>query len=337
MIMWTKKIVFGILLLAAALFVYLAVPNIASEYVITVINGALVLYIAALGISVILGMCGQISFAAPAFMGVGGYASANLCIHLGLPVILAILCAVIISVITAIVIGLILMRLEGTFFAFSTVALVVISYNVFNNWKVVTGGPNGIAAIPAFSLGGLEASTFSDNYIVLITFVILSAVIAIRLGRSTLGRSMNAVRDNEIAAQVMGVKVYQTKVIAFTIAGALAGLAGALMVHNNHFVVSTYFTFDQSITLIIMAMLGGVTSPSGVFLGTILITMLPELLKPIQEYIRLVYGVGVMLLMIFMPMGLWGTLKNLFKKIKTRFNLGKTTMVGRCHADGEGV
>ena len=162
----------------------------------------------------------------------------------------------------------------------------------------------------------------------LLTAAILCALVVVRLRKTNLGRALSSVRDNEIAAQVMGVNVYKTKVTAFVIAAIFAGLGGALMTHTNHFVGASSFTFDQSTTFVIMAMLGGVTSTPGVFVGTLLITMLPEWLKPLQEYIRLFYGLGVMLLMVFMPMGLAGLYRKIAGQVRERLQLGHKTRIG---------
>ena len=321
--------------LAALLVMYLVVPNTSSVYIMTVLNGALIFYVACLGITVILGMGGMVSFAAITFMGVGAYTSANLTLKLGVPTIASMLGAVAVSMALALVIGAILLRLKGTFFTFATVALVQISYSIFTNWKAVTGGPDGMGGIATFEFFGVKAVKPNENYMVLLTVGILCALFVLRLKKTNLGRALSSVRDNEIAAKIMGVNVYRTKLAAFVIAAALAGLAGSLMVHNYHFVGSSSFTFDQSTTFVIMAMLGGVSNPFGVFLGSVLISMLPEWLKPLQEYIRLVYGLGVMLLMVFMPMGLWGLFTSWVKKFKAKLKLGQKTVVGASETQEE--
>jgi len=316
------------MMLAVIIVMAVIVPVTSRVYTLTVISGALIYFVACLGNYVILGMCGMVSFASVTFMGIGGYASALLSSRLGINSIVAMLLSTILTMIVALLIGMILMRLKGTFFTFSTVALVQISYSIFNSWKEVTGGPNGLANLPPFEIFGISLSSYKQSYILLLVFCVICVLLALKLRKTTLGRAMNSVRDNEIAAKTMGINVYWTKVIAFAIAAMFAGLAGALMVHYNHFVVSTYFTFDISTKMIIMTMLGGVDNPIGVFLGAILITMLPEWLKPLQEYIRLVYGVGVMLLMVFMPQGIWGVIESTEKKLSRKFKWGKKTVIG---------
>lgn len=322
------RILRGTLLVTLALAAYLVLPNHLGKYMMTVMNSALIYFVVCLGIQVILGMGGMVSFAAISFMGVGAYATAIFSMRAGLPILLSVAGAMVISALFALLIGMVLLRLKGTFFTFSTVALVQITYSVFNNWRAVTGGPDGIAGVPNFSIGGLQAKTSDQNYLVLLTAAILCALVVVRLRKTNLGRALSSVRDNEIAAQVMGVNVYKTKVTAFVIAAFFAGLGGALMTHTNHFVGASSFTFDQSTTFVIMAMLGGVTSTPGVFVGTLLITMLPEWLKPLQEYIRLFYGLGVMLLMVFMPMGLAGLYRKIAGQVRERLHLGYKTRIG---------
>jgi branched-chain amino acid transport system permease protein len=313
---------------AFAVLAYLIVPKVSGDYILTVTNGALIYFVACLGVSIILGMGGLVSFSSVAFMGIGAYASTNFALKLGFNSIVAILSAVVFTAVAALLIGLILLRLKGTFFTFGTVALTLIMSSVFVNFREVTGGPDGIAGIPAFGIGSLSANGPADNFMVLISVSIVCTLIVIRLRKTNLGRALSSVRDNEIAAQVMGINVYRTKVIAFILEATFSALAGALMVHNNRFVSSSVFVLDQSCTFLIMVMLGGVRSAPGVFLGAILITMLPEWLKPLREYIRLFYGLGVMLLMVFMPMGLAGMVSNFKKKFERRFNLGQKTRIG---------
>lgn len=321
--------------LAGIVLCYLVVPKVSNAYMMTVINSALIFYVACLGIAVILGMCGMVSFAAISFMGTGAYATAVFSMKLGLPIAVSIIGAMVVSGAIALLVGMVLLRLKGTFFTFSTVALVQITYSIFMNWRQVTGGPDGIAGVPNFSFAGFQAKTSVQNFYVLVSVCFLCAIVVARLRKTNLGRAMSSVRDNEIAAQVMGVDVYKTKVIAFVIAAVLAGLAGALMTHNNHFVGASSFTFDQSTTFVIMSMLGGIGSVGGVFVGTILITMLPEWLKPLQEYIRLFYGLGIILLMVFMPLGLSGLGSSILKRVKTRLHLARRTRIGIAAGGGE--
>lgn len=326
---WVKWLLRGLLAAAGLGCAFFLVPKVTGAYTITVLNGALIYYIANLGCALMLGQCGLVSFASVAFMGVGGYVSALLSLRLGFAPFPAMLCAMLVTMFVAWLLGLALMRLNGTFFTFSTIALVQISYTIFNGWKEVTGGPNGIAQVPPFEIFGWKAQNYYHNYYILVVICVIAALIAIRLKKTNMGRAMSSVRDDPLAAKCLGINVYRTKVNAFVISAAFAGFAGAALVHNSHYVVSTYFTFDAATTYIIQVMVGGVYNVLGVFFGTVLITMLPEWLRPLQEYIRLIYGVGVILLMIFMPMGLWGAMSNVVKRYKKKFHIReRLTAVG---------
>ena len=324
-----KKIVYIVLSVVFLFVFYYVIPTTTGAYTITVWNSALIYFIANVGTAIMLGSCGMVSFASPAFMGLGAFTSVYLSMHFGINPFFSILIGMFFSMLVAALIGMALMRLNGTFFTFSTVALCQIAYTVYNGWKPVTGGPNGIPKVPAFSFFGFEAKQYVHNFYILLTLAIIVGVIAIRLQKTNFGRAMNSVRDNELVAKTNGIDVYKTKVIAFTIAAGFAAIAGACLAHSTHYVVSTYFTFSNATTYIIQVMIGGVYNIIGVFAGTVLITMLPEWLSPLLEYIKLIYGLGVILLMIFMPMGIFGLGSNLLKKIKKKLNIkDKVTIVG---------
>ena len=321
---WVKITLYCLFITAVAIIV----PAFSSHYILTVVNGALVFYVGSLGICVMLGMGGMVTFATITFMGLGGYMSANLSLKLGMPFLVCMMGSMLFAGICALVIGAILLRLSGTFFTFATVALVQIAHGLFTNLRQITGGPDGMGGIASFNIGSIVAKTSKMNFFFLYIASLLAALFVLRLKSTNLGRRLAAVRDNEIAASVLGVNVYRTKIAGFVIAGVLAGLAGSLMVHNYHFIGSSSFVFEQSATTVIMAIIGGISHPGGIFLGTMIITMLPEWLKPLQEHIRLVYGIGVMLMMIFMPTGLWGLGQNIVAAVKIRFNIGKKQYIG---------
>lgn len=305
-----------IIIVAMIAFIIIA-PMFTNDYSMQVLNIAVINSIAALGLSVMLGMGGQLSFAAVSFMGIGAYTIANLTSGRHgfiMDTLAATLLAVLISTALAYVFGLILFRLKGTYFTFATIGLVQVTWAIYMNFKPLSGGPDGISGIPFISLFGIKATNYRQLFYVIIAFVLISMVLVERIRQTQLGRSLASIRDNEIAAQTLGVDVYKTKVIAFTIAGGLAGLAGALLAMHNRFIAADLFTFDVATTYVIMAMLGGVNNTVGVFVGSLLVTMLPEWLRPVQQYLKLMYGIGVILLMVFMPMGLAGLLTSFLKK-----------------------
>lgn len=311
--------------LAAAVLFVLIIPGFTNDYSMQVLNVSLIMAILAFGLSILLGMGGMLTFAGTAFMGLGAYLVANLTTgRLGyiLNTSESLIIAVLICTAAAFLIGLVLLRLRGTFFTFATIALVQVSWSIYMNFKPFSGGPDGISRIPALSIFGFTPSGYKQWFFLLGIIVAICIFIVERIRSTRLGRSLAAVRDSEIAAQCLGVNIYRTKVIAFTIAGALSALAGGLYAMHGGFISADNFTFDMATTYIIIVMLGGVNDTFGVLVGAILVNMLPEWLRPLAKYIRLIYGIGVILLMVFMPMGLAGLMKQIISNIKLKLKRG---------------
>ena len=309
-----------LIFIALAIFVAL-VPAVNQGYSMMILNLGLIYSIATYGLSVMLGLGGQLSFAAVSFMGLGAYFTANLCsgrLGFWVDTSLTLVLVLIISTVVAFLIGMILFRLSGTYFTFGTIGLVQVTWSFYLSYKPLFGGPDGISNVATLRIFGWSPVDYNQWFYVLVVIVLIVAILVERIRRSQLGRSLSAIRDNEIAAQTLGINVYMTKVIAFTIAGVLAALAGSLYAMHSQFVSSDMFTFERATSYIIMAMLGGVNNTFGVFVGSVLVTMLPEWLRGMQRYLQLIYGVGVILLMVFMPMGLAGLAGNFGKSIKRK-------------------
>jgi branched-chain amino acid transport system permease protein len=300
----------------------LIVPKSMSDYEIMVLNIGLIYAIASFGLSIILGMGGQLSFAGLSFMGVGAYVTGNLCSgRLGITVspLLAILIGMAIAGIIAYILGLILFRLKGTYFTFATIAIVQVSWSFYQNYEPFFGGAGGIAGIPSLTLGSFEYNTPKSWFILLSILVTIVAMLVERIRSKQLGRSLASVRDNETAALTLGVDVYRTKTIAFTIAGVLGALAGGMYALNNGFISSDMFNFERSTLLIIITMIGGVNNSFGIVLGSILINVIPEAMRDfelVSRLLQLIYGILVIIMMVFMPMGIAGMFETLYKKLK---------------------
>lgn len=301
-------------------FIFIVPQVMPNQYMMTIMDNAIIYFIAILGLTVMLGMGGQVTFSLAGTMGVGAFTVAIATVRGNIHPLIATGLAVIISAIFSYLLGIALFRLKGTYFAFASIALVQILYSLMLNWKQVTGGADGISGIPPLDLGFYVCKNKYDYFYVLIVIALICGLIVNRIRNSSLGRSLASIRDNEIAARCLGVNVYQTKIISFVLAGAFSGLSGALLAFMNTNITSELFTFEQSSIFLVMAMLGGIGSTMGAFVGTILLTMLPEWMRFMASYYKFVYGVGVILLMIFMPMGLAGMVKTFFKKRKKTQN-----------------
>jgi len=310
-----KWVILGVVVI---LFVALVPGLMNNDYLMTVMCNALIYSIAVYGLSIILGMGGQVTFSTAGMMGLGAFTSGAFTTKLGLHPLLGLLASIIVVSLFSLLIGLILFRLKGTYFAFATIALVQIMYVVMLNWKDVTGGAEGMPGIPPLDLGFMVVDSTRKYFYVIFAFSILCGLIVHRIRKSSLGRSLSSVRDNEIAAYCLGVNVFRTKVISFIISGAFAAIAGSLYAHINTYISAESFTFEQSGIFLIMVMLGGVASTVGAFFGAVLLTLLPEAMRFMQTYYKLVYGFGIIIIMVVMPMGLAGMVKAFLHRIMHR-------------------
>lgn len=307
------------LILIGLFFVFcLTVPGLLSGYMLRVVNIALITYLCVLSVYVLLGMCGQNSFAQAGLWGVGAYITANLVMKLGLPPASALILSGLGTGLFAFLLGFAFFRLRQYYFTFASVGLMNILNGLFMNWTEVTGGALGIANVPRFSIGSLVLNTEAGNYYFILFISVLAFVFMKVLYNSALGRSFMAIRDNEIAANCLGVNSLLTKSIAFGISGVLCGVAGALYAFLAGYLSYQTFTYQQSTMYLIMVMLGGTMSPSGAIIGTMIISLLQEWVRPLQNYMQLIYGVGIMILMIVQPEGILGGGKDIYERLSKR-------------------
>jgi branched-chain amino acid transport system permease protein len=306
------------LVAVAVIAVAVIVPAVSSNYMLRVANMTMLTYLCVLSMFIVFGMAGQISFAQAGFWGVGAYITAILTVKLHVSPLLALVASVAGTVLLAVLLGLALFRLVGHYFGFSTIGVVMILNGIFQNWKEVTGGADGIPDIPALGIGPWEfLSEISNFYLILVVAVVIS-FITWKLQHSALGRSFMAIRDNEIAARCMGINSYRTKIVAFAIAAAYCAVAGSLYAFLASYISAATFTFPQSALYLVMLMLGGYNSLAGPVIGTTLLMLLPEWVRFLQEYILLIYGLGVMVLMVVMPDGLIGGGRKAYEYIRRK-------------------
>ena len=302
------------LLTVAAVLIFAGIPSFTSDYMLRVLNITMITYLCVLSVYVLLGMCGQNSFAQAGLWGVGAYAAADIVMKAGYGTVTAFLIATVGTALFAFVLGFAFFRLRQYYFTFASVGLMTILNGLFMNWKEVTGGALGISNIPAFSFFGISiASEFGKFYVILPVCIVISLLIKV-LFHSALGRSFMAIRDNEMAANCLGINSLFTKSVAFAISGALCGAAGALYAFLTGYLSFQSFTYQQSTMYLIMIMLGGTISPAGAVIGTLIISLLQEWVRPLQNYMQLIYGAGIMILMIVQPEGILGGGKALYEK-----------------------
>ena len=273
-----------------------------SGYTLNIAMQAVTYAIAVAGIVVVLGYCGQISLAQAAFLGLGAYGTAIGIVDYHLPFFVALACGVAVSGVLGLLLGFASLRLGGHYLAMVTISFQQILTLALTNWISLTHGPDGIRDIsrPAGLTGGAAYLSFCLVALVAVTLY------AWRLKTSRLGRAMQAVRDNEIAAGTCGIDILRTKVLAFGISAVLGGIGGGLFAGAFAYISPDQFSFAESVVLLTMALLGGVQSPFGALVGTAVLVMLPEWLRFLQRIYLAVYGGAVILIMVFLPDGLWG-------------------------------
>lgn len=250
------------------------------------INGLL-----ALSMYVVLAI-GQLSLGQAAFMGLGAYSSTLLTLHAKLPFALVLPASTVVPVLFALAIGLPTLRLAGVYLAIATIGLGEVLRALYLNLDIL-GGALGLSGIP-------EAAGLLSIY-----GLLAAATLALFLvGRSRIGRAMEAMREDETAAQVIGIPVRRYKMGALLASAALAGLAGCLSAHVSSFIGPNEYGFDTAVTILSYALLGGIGSPLAPVLGAAVLTLLPEILRPISDVRLVVNGVIIVIAVLFLPQGL---------------------------------
>lgn len=310
-----KKSKTPIVVISILFILFIAVvPNFTSVYTTHIFSVALINYLCVLSVYVLLGMCGQNSFAQAGFWGIGAYLAGNILTKTAGGSAAAFLVAACGTALLAFVLGFAFFRLKQYYFTFASIGLMTILNVLFMNWTAFSGGAVGMKEIPTFRLLGLEAASEQTKLYVVFAVSLVVTILVLVLFNSSLGRSFMAIRDNEMAADSMGINSLLTKSIAFAIAGALCGIAGALWASVSGYLSYQSFTYNQSTIYLIMIMIGGTGSPVGALIGTAVITLLQEGFRSLQDYMQLIYGIGVIVLMIFQPEGIWGGGKVLYER-----------------------
>lgn len=275
-----------------------------NGYWLHVLNLTWIAAIAALGLNLVTGVAGQIVLGQAALMGVGAYTSGLLMIKADWPWFVALPAALALACIVGVALGLLSLRIKGHYLAITTLALNEIFRQVVLNEEPLTGGPMGLRDIPTFSLPALGDSVDEQAYLPLMALMLLVYALALRLYRGRLGRQMRAVRDDELAAESMGVNSPATKVRAFVLASALGALAGGLYVMSTGFVSPNNFTIFESIKLVLMTVIGGLGSIGGTLFGAAVVTILPEVLRDLKAVYMAVFGIAIVAVLLLAPRGL---------------------------------
>lgn len=296
-------------MLSISILLLILLPLIVNDYYQDILTLTGLYIVLALGLNIIVGQTGLLNLGYVAFYAIGAYTYAILSTTIGLTFWPGLAAGAFSAAVFAVLLGAPTLRLRGDYFAIVTLGLGEITRIVLNNWDDVTGGPNGISRIPRPMISGYELHSTLDFYYLIL--VIAAAVVfgMHRLVSSRIGRAWIAIREDEIAAEAMGIETYRLKLIAFVLGSSVAGMAGVFFAAKMAFVSPESFTFSESVMILCMVVLGGMGSIPGIVLGAFLLITLPEAFRDFQDYRMIAFGTALVLMMIFRPQGILGAVK----------------------------
>lgn len=268
--------------------------------------------IVCVGLNLLIGYAGQISLGHAGFLGLGAYASAVLTATYGWPPLLAMTLAAGVVGVLAFAVARPVLRLKGHYLAMATLGLGVIISIVVNNEAAITGGPDGMA-VPPLDLIGWSVDSEAVWYWLVGLGLWVAVWLALNIIHSPVGRALRSVHGSEVAAEVSGVDTTRYKTLVFVISAIMASLAGSLSAHYGGFITPSDVSFFKSIELVTMVVLGGMASTFGAVVGAVILTILPQVLTWFADYEHMIFGLILMLTMIFMPKGLVPSLTALFR------------------------
>lgn len=320
-----------ILLIIGLMFLF-TLPLYGSGYILNIVNYMGITLIAVLGLHIVFGYCGQISIGQSAFMAVGAYVTTILVRETGMSFWVALPCAALASGLVGIIVGLPSLKVKGFYLAMTTLAAqIIIPWIIGHSWTDITGGSSGLV-IPPITVVGKALTSQADMFFVIWPLAILGTYFSVNILRTRTGRAFIAIRDNDLAAEVMGINLFRYKSLAFFISSIYAGVAGALWAGWLRALSPVQFTLHNSIVYLAMLVIGGLGSNVGVFFGVISLITIDEAAKSLAPALGLafgmqagtmapafgplVFGLLLLLFLIFEPRGLahrWELFKSYYR------------------------
>ncbi len=296
---WTRVWVGGVVL------ALLLLPFYAPEHLTYIATIICVYAVGVQGQNILIGYTGQISFGQAGFLAIGAYTFGHL-IRIGIPWPLALAGAGLIAGIFGLIVGFPSLRLKGPYLAIATMGFGIAVYQIFANSEVLSGGRMGLAIPKLSPIFGMSKITFNFyfNFIIALLFTLVSYNII----SSYMGRAFIAVRDNDIAAEVIGVNLTRYKLLSFAISSFYTGVQGGLYSMLIGHLEPNMFTFMETITLFVAVIIGGLASIEGSIMGAAFVILVPQLLSSYKELVPVIFGATILVILIFEPMGLSGRL-----------------------------
>jgi branched-chain amino acid transport system ATP-binding protein len=305
--------VLPIVVVAASFLGATVFASVANGYYVFVIATMALTAIVGIGLNVLVGLTGQISFGHVGFYAIGAYTVAILTTAAKLPFALALLAAALLSGATGALLAMPALRVRGPYLAMITIAFGFIVENVAIEWRGLTGGQNGIMNIPSPSLFG---NSFGERGVALLALGVAAVLLCAfwRLSASNWGKAMRAVKDSELAAESIGLNPVAVKTVAFTLSAVCAGIAGGLFAPLSGFVTPSTFAFSQSLLFVLVVVIGGAGTVTGPLVGSLVVVLLPEVLSALAEYRLLFFGTLLLLVLWIAPEGIVGAVSRLLRR-----------------------
>jgi branched-chain amino acid transport system permease protein len=324
----TKTHWFWLLLLTVLL---VTAPLYWSNHWLSIASLILITIVAVTGLNMLTGYCGQLSIGHAGFMAVGAYTSAILTSRYDVPFLVSLVASGVMAGLVGILFGTPSLRVKGFYLAISTLAAQVIILWVINHWESVTGGTMGLPVGPA-TIGGLTIRSQADKYFLILAVTAAVIFFAKNIARTRTGRAFVAIRDNDLAAEVMGVNLFRYKLLAFFIGCFFAGIAGSLFAHWSGFVSTESFPLTNSILYIGMVIIGGLGTTIGPIFGVMFLQLLNEFVVQLSPRLQgafpglssgfavgiapFLFGLAIILFLILEPRGLahrWNLFKSSYR------------------------
>ena len=281
-----------------------------DPFFILVMQSLAYLFIATLGLDILVGWTGQISLGHAGLYAVGAYTSALASTRLGLPFWLSAPLGVALAGLFGVALAVPSLRARGPYLAMVTIAFGFMAEVTSNRWSL-TGGPMGIMSIPAPTLPDGSEMTARQYFWLIAGVALLCQLLAANLFRARLGRTLLALQGSEIAAQSVGINVYRYKVLAFVISSVYAGIGGVFFAHQNGFINSDTFVFSLSVSFLTSALMGGSGTLLGPLVGSVILNLIPTVFARLQEYQLYIYGGIILVTIVFLPKGIVGSLRQI--------------------------
>lgn len=306
-----------------------------SAYGIVLLNMALVYSVVVLGLNFVYGFGGVFSLAQAAFWGIGAYTSALLTTDARMGFLVGFLGAAVVASLFGVLLGLPTLKLRSHYLTMATLAFAEAVRLVLMNADRLTHGANGIREIPPAALGPLVFETPQQSYYLNLAVVLAATLFMVRFRRSRLGRALEATRDDDLAASATGVDVTHCRVLAFVLSAFFAGIGGSLWAHFSAYISPETFDLFSTIRFVAMLLIGGAGTALGPLVGTVLLTYLPEWLRFLEAWYMAIYGLSIVLILVFAPKGVVGLAERLFARMAPRIRGGSGTR-GRAHVETQG-